>query len=158
MGVGGALFRADEGKRGPHQRPSLSRLRWPLTRPGIFEYSQGGGRLAAALDASFNLITASNPARRGAIYFDLLQRPGAGGYAAGIGRAGAAGHAGAHDGTPAVTIGGRPAAVTFSGLAPGFAGLYQVNVTVPADAPAGNQPLELSIGGEAAQASSIPVQ
>src|SRR5262249_7381632 len=32
---------------------------------------------------------------------------------------------------PSVTIGGAPAAVTFSGLAPGWVGLYQVNVQVP---------------------------
>jgi uncharacterized protein (TIGR03437 family) len=32
---------------------------------------------------------------------------------------------------PTVTIGGRPAALLFSGIAPGNAGLYQVNVTIP---------------------------
>src|ERR1022692_3787942 len=36
---------------------------------------------------------------------------------------------------PTVTIGGVPANVTFSGLAPGFVGLYQVNAQVPASAP-----------------------
>lgn len=34
-----------------------------------------------------------------------------------------------------VTIGGVPAPVTYAGLAPGYAGLYQVNATVPAAAP-----------------------
>jgi hypothetical protein len=39
--------------------------------------------------------------------------------------------------TPSVKIGTLDAAVSFSGLAPGFVGLYQVNVQVPANAPAG---------------------
>jgi uncharacterized protein (TIGR03437 family) len=37
-----------------------------------------------------------------------------------------------------VLIGGVHAEVTFAGLAPGFAGLYQVNAKIPADAPAGD--------------------
>jgi uncharacterized protein (TIGR03437 family) len=36
---------------------------------------------------------------------------------------------------PAVTIGGIPARVTFSGLAPGYVGLYQVNAEVPEGLP-----------------------
>lgn len=39
---------------------------------------------------------------------------------------------------PAVTIGGAAAQVLFSGLAPGYAGLYQVNVVVPGSAPPGD--------------------
>src|SRR5205814_1899043 len=36
---------------------------------------------------------------------------------------------------PTVTVGGAAASVGFCGLAPGFVGLYQLNVTVPANAP-----------------------
>ena len=50
--------------------------------------------------------------------------------------------------TPTVTIGGSTAGFIFSGLTPGSVGLYQVNVTVPSDAPTGTQPLKLSIGGQ----------
>ena len=38
---------------------------------------------------------------------------------------------------PDVTVGGRPATVRFSGLAPGFVGLWQLNATLPSDAPTG---------------------
>jgi adhesin/invasin len=41
--------------------------------------------------------------------------------------------------TPVVQIGGRDAQVIFAGLAPGFAGLYQVDVVVPAGLAAGIQ-------------------
>jgi uncharacterized protein (TIGR03437 family) len=48
---------------------------------------------------------------------------------------------------PIVTIGGLPAAVAFSGIVPGTAGEYQLNVTIPATAAAGDQvPLKVSIG------------
>jgi uncharacterized protein (TIGR03437 family) len=40
--------------------------------------------------------------------------------------------------TPSVTIGGVPATVSYSGLAPGLVGLYQVNVQVPASVPTGD--------------------
>jgi uncharacterized protein (TIGR03437 family) len=49
---------------------------------------------------------------------------------------------------PTVTVGGVAATVQFSGLAPGYVGLYQVNVQVPATAPTGTQvPVAMTIGG-----------
>jgi uncharacterized protein (TIGR03437 family) len=58
--------------------------------------------------------------------------------------------------TPRVTIGGVPAEVLFSGLAPGFVGLYQVNVRAPSGAPAGARtPLVVSIGGRDAPPAPI---
>jgi uncharacterized protein (TIGR03437 family) len=48
---------------------------------------------------------------------------------------------------PTVRVAGLPAAVTYSGAAPLYVGLYQVNIVVPADTPAGTQPLVLTING-----------
>jgi uncharacterized protein (TIGR03437 family) len=48
---------------------------------------------------------------------------------------------------PAISIGGQPATVQFSGLAPGFASLYQVNAVVPAGIGTGPQQITCSIGG-----------
>jgi len=47
-----------------------------------------------------------------------------------------------------VSIGGVPASVLYSGLAPNYVGLYQFNVTVPSIA-SGNAPLTFALGGGA---------
>lgn len=56
---------------------------------------------------------------------------------------------------PEVTIAGARASVTFSGLAPQFAGLYQVNAVIPAGLPAG--PASLSIQTGALKSNSLTV-
>jgi uncharacterized protein (TIGR03437 family) len=58
----------------------------------------------------------------------------------------------------AASIGGVSTPASFSGLAPGFLGLYQVNVQVPASAPIGSAvPLTISIGGKTSNQASIAV-
>jgi uncharacterized protein (TIGR03437 family) len=58
-----------------------------------------------------------------------------------------------------VTIGGVAALVTYSGLAPGFAGLYQVNAQVPMGVPAGGTvAVAMSIGGVTSNTVTIAVQ
>jgi uncharacterized protein (TIGR03437 family) len=54
-----------------------------------------------------------------------------------------------------VTIGGANADVSFSGLAPGFSGLYQINAAVPTGIQAG-APVIVSIGGAASKPVSLP--
>jgi uncharacterized protein (TIGR03437 family) len=122
--------------------------------PGIFD--RGG--LAAARDPQFRVIDANNPARRG----QAVQL-----YVNGLGpvdRTPVSGEPTPSDQlartkvNPSVTIGGRPAEVLFSGLAPGNVGLYQVNVTLAADTPTGNQPVVVTIGGIASKPVNMPVQ
>jgi adhesin/invasin len=61
--------------------------------------------------------------------------------------------------TPSVSIGGRPAKVPFSGLSPGFVGLYQIDVIVPDGITPGNQvPVVLSIAGQTGPAATIAVK
>jgi uncharacterized protein (TIGR03437 family) len=55
------------------------------------------------------------------------------------------------------TIGSMPAAVRFAGLAPGFAGLYQVNIQVPQMSP-GQYPLQISAGGVVSNAALVNIQ
>ncbi len=58
-----------------------------------------------------------------------------------------------------VSIGGVQAQVFFAGLAPGFAGLYQVNAFVPPGVAAGNEvPVIVSVAGQSSPPVTIAVQ
>ena len=60
---------------------------------------------------------------------------------------------------PAVTLGGRPAPVLFSGMAPGFVGLWQINAEVPQDVTPGPAvPLQITAGGVPSNTVTIAVQ
>jgi uncharacterized protein (TIGR03437 family) len=61
--------------------------------------------------------------------------------------------------TPTVTIGAQAATVTFSGLSPGFVGLYQIDANVPSGITAGSQvPVVVSVGGQASPPVTIAVK
>jgi len=78
----------------------------------------------------------------------------------------ASGQAGPSSGPPAlvklpvsVTIGGQPAAVSFAGLAPGLAGVYQVNAQVPQSVTPGDEvPVVLTQGGAQSNTVTIAVR
>ncbi len=60
--------------------------------------------------------------------------------------------------TTSVSIGGKDGAVMFSGLTPGYVGLYQVNLTVPSNVAAGVQDLVVRVDGVASSAVKIAVR
>jgi uncharacterized protein (TIGR03437 family) len=58
-----------------------------------------------------------------------------------------------------VTIGGKAAQVAFSGLTPGYAGLYQINAVVPSGITTGDAvPVVLSVAGQTSPAVTIAVR
>ncbi len=60
--------------------------------------------------------------------------------------------------TPQVTVGGMPVEMLFSGLAPGFSGLYQVNFRIPDATPDGDTvPVVISMNGNG-DTATIAVQ
>lgn len=122
-------------------------------QPGIFFNPVSGA--GVILQNSTGALTVTQPARAG----DFLQI-----YATGLGAVSPAGLTGfaapasplaQTSVQPQVTIAGQPASVAFAGLAPGFAGLYQVNVQVPAGIPAGIQSVTLTINGLSSNAVQI---
>ena len=60
--------------------------------------------------------------------------------------------------TPQVSVAGVPAEVLYSGRAPGFPGLYQVNVLVPPGAPSGVQPLVVEMNGARSNEVKVRLQ
>ncbi len=60
--------------------------------------------------------------------------------------------------TPTVTIGGQAVDVLFSGLSPGYTGLYQVNVQIPSSIASGDDvPIQISMGA-LSDSATIAVQ
>jgi uncharacterized protein (TIGR03437 family) len=62
------------------------------------------------------------------------------------------------NGTVTVMIGGNNAVADYQGLAPGFAGLAQLNVIVPAGLMSGDQPALVTINGVTSNAGVITVK
>ncbi|MGP0071535.1 MAG: protease pro-enzyme activation domain-containing protein [Bryobacteraceae bacterium] len=56
-----------------------------------------------------------------------------------------------------LTIGGVPATIDFIGVPSGLAGVTQINFTVPANAPLGVQPVELTVGTAVSPAANFTV-
>jgi uncharacterized protein (TIGR03437 family) len=123
-------------------------------QPGIFNYSAGGDTFGAILHANFQLANTANPAKAGETV--LI-------YCTGLGAVssppadGAAGNGQETTTTPTVTIGGTKALVSFSGLAPGFVGLYQINAEVPAGLKSGNQAVVITLAGASSNSVLLPV-
>jgi uncharacterized protein (TIGR03437 family) len=124
-------------------------------QPGIINYSSGGNNVGVILHANYQLADIGHPVQAGEtvlIYctgLGVVHSPPADGAPA-SGQATIA--------TPVVTIGGVSGAVAFSGLAPGFVGLNQVNVVIPPGVPSGNQPVVLTVGSAASPTVVIPVE
>ena len=124
--------------------------------PGIFLVDGAHG---AFLHADFTLVTAARPAARGEVLLAFLTGLGSvnppvatGSPAPGqepLARTAA---------VTTVTVGNQSAAVSFSGLAPGFIGLYQVNFQVPALTPAGNVDVVAATAGANSNTAKLEVR
>lgn len=57
-----------------------------------------------------------------------------------------------------VNVGGRDVEPEYAGLAPGFVGLYQVNVRIPSDVAVGDLPLKLKVAGIESNVAQVAVK
>ena len=111
--------------------------------PALFTHSQTGTGTAAALHRDFEPVSTERPAVPGEKI--LL-------FATGLGETRPAQVSGEPatgeapvTGDVTVTIGDRPASVSYAGAAPGFVGLYQINVTIPAGLESGDVAVEVAV-------------
>jgi uncharacterized protein (TIGR03437 family) len=128
--------------------------------PAIFTMNAQGSGQGAILDASYGLVDSSNPAMPGSTFIQI--------FCTGLGPVSSQPQTGSPAPLsplaytsiiPTVTIGGVLAEVSFSGLAPGYVGLYQVNAQVPAGlAPGSAVPVVISLAGATSNTVTIAVQ
>jgi adhesin/invasin len=127
-----------------------------LAQPGVF--TTDAVHAAAQHGSDYSAISAMHPAQRGeqiivyATGLGPVQPPVLAGYPA------PATPLSVTWIPPFVQVGGSQAKVLFSGLAPGFSGLYQLNVIIPASVSPGELDLVVSIGDESSKTTKLFVQ
>jgi uncharacterized protein (TIGR03437 family) len=123
--------------------------------PGLFLID---GRAAAQNSEGYTLVTPQNAMPRGGVV--VLYGTGFGpvSNAPANGAAALADPISRVNERVDVSIGGRPAQVLFAGLTPGAAGLYQLNVLVPADAPTGEVDVIVTVGGVRSPAARLSLR
>ncbi len=126
--------------------------------PGIFVTDPANVNGQGAItDAKGAILNSGNPAARGQIIIIFATGLGAVINPPALGAA--AGSTSTTIATPTVTIGGLPADVKFSGLAPGFVGLYQINVAIPGNVALGaSVPVVITQSGFSSNSATIVVR
>jgi uncharacterized protein (TIGR03437 family) len=128
--------------------------------PGIFTMNaMGAGQGAVLIAPTAQLAAVGTPVSRGAYISIFCTGLGAVTNQPATGVAAGSSPLSTTLTMPTVTIGGIGAVVSYSGLAPSFAGLYQVNAVVPLGVAPGNAiPVVISAGSVSSNTVTIAVQ
>ena len=129
-------------------------------RPGVFTTNQQGTGQGAILDVQGRLVDTTSPAVAGEVVQVFCTGLGATEPRVTSGKPAPAAEPLARVVVPVeAQVGGQPATVHFAGLAPGFVGLYQVNVEIPAEiAPGSEVPLVLLQNGVPSNTVTLAIQ
>jgi uncharacterized protein (TIGR03437 family) len=125
-------------------------------QPGVFAYNVGNTTYGVVLHGSFQLADSAHPVAADEVVSVYCTNLGAVSPALKDGQAGTGAESTVV--TPTATVGGKNAPVSFHGTAPGFVGLYQVNIQIPKGLTSGNQTLLLSSGAASSAAVQLPVK
>ena len=129
------------------------------TSPGLFSTGQSGTGAGAIRHSDFSLVSASSPAVGGETVLLYLTGMGAVDPTPADGAGGGSAPLSNTNSAVTVLVGGNTGTVRYNGLAPGFPGLYQINVILPALPPGatGSIPLALSTGNAYHDQVVIPI-
>lgn len=130
-------------------------------QPAVFTQDESGSGAASVVDlkpdGSQFLVTAANPASAGDTILIYCTGLGAVTPAVAAGSASPANTLTSTTTLASVNIGQQPAQVSFSGLAPGYTGLYEVKAVVPSGISTGaSVPLVVSMGSTSGGSVSSP--
>jgi uncharacterized protein (TIGR03437 family) len=114
------------------------------TAPGVLTQSQNGLGYGDAVHQDGTLVNAKNPAQIGETLSVFVTGLGAVSPTIPDGAAGPSNPLATAASAVAAYIGGVKATVTYAGLAPQLAGLYQINLTVPSGVTAGDNDLDIA--------------
>ncbi|MCZ6489471.1 MAG: hypothetical protein O7A06_02940, partial [Acidobacteria bacterium] len=128
--------------------------------PGIFTINQQGSGQGAILNGQGRLVDGTAPAAPGEVVLVFCTGLGITDPQVPSGQPAPGEEPLARVVAPVeASVGGLPAAVLFAGLAPGFVGLYQVNVKIPAGVEPGPEvPLALTQNGVPSNTVTVTVQ
>ena len=131
------------------------------TTPGVFTANSGLG-VAAMLDfpssGGYYIVSESQPAHPGDTVAAYLSGLGAPFPSNAIGAVGPADGSGSLVNNIAVDVSGEDVGtLAYAGLAPGLAGLYQINFTIPADAVAGDNTLGIAGPDSYTNEATLPI-
>ena len=126
--------------------------------PGIFTLSQNGVGSGAVLHTDYSVVSQDNPAKVGETLQLFVTGLGAVTPAVGDGAAAPSNPLSTVNADVGVFVDTISAQVTFKGLAPGFAALYQINFVVPSGASSGQVYLDVSTPDAYTSEAKIYVQ
>jgi adhesin/invasin len=145
----------------PNGTTLLTSVRAGSTDPGIFTLTSVPTGPAAVLNQDNSVNLGGNPAARGSVIQIFATGAGATNpsLAAGVPAPASGSPLIYTQVQPTVTIGGVNAAVQFSGLAPGFVGVWQINAVVPPTVtPGSTVSLSVTAGGIQSNTATIAVK
>ncbi|MBK5295149.1 MAG: PQQ-dependent sugar dehydrogenase [Acidobacteriia bacterium] len=125
-------------------------------QPGVF--TTDGSAAIVVRNRDHTLVTSQRPLEPGEFVYFYVAGLGAVTHAPASGSAGPSGPLANALTTPTVTIDGVSCPVQFAGLAPGFVGLYQVNISIPAGISSGERELLVHAGKASSKAVRVDIK